>query len=80
LVPQLSGRSEIYSFPNPWKSQNWGVTGSKNRNPQRIEWLVIDRYITDAQGQKLLDSLIAKGKFKKVFDQDGIWVARRINP
>lgn len=80
LVPQLSGRSEIYSFPNPWKSQNWGVTGSKNRNPQRIEWLVIDRYITDAQGQKLLDSLIAKGKFKKVFDQDGMWVARRINP
>ncbi len=77
LVPQFSGRREIYTFPNPWRRQNWGVPGSKKRNPDRVEWLVVDRWATDSTNQQLVDSLITRGVFKTVFDKQGIVVARR---
>jgi uncharacterized membrane protein len=79
LVPQLSERPEIYSFPNPWRAHNWGVKGSATRDPRRVDWLVIDRgVITAPEDIALLDAILGNGNFRIVFDRDNVVVARRI--
>ena len=33
LVPHLTHRRNIYSFPNPWQPQNWGVNNERRTTP-----------------------------------------------
>lgn len=85
LVPHLSRRAEIFSFPNPWQRSNYGVPGSPARDASRIEWLVIDRHTLDAGGIALLNRILAGraddgGRFAIVQDRDGLLVARRARP
>jgi hypothetical protein len=78
LVPQLSQREEIYEFPNPWRSRNFGIDGVPRRSPRRIDWLVIDRTVLDAESAALLDSILDHGHFKVVLDHDELLVAHRV--
>jgi uncharacterized membrane protein len=77
LVPHLTHRAEIYSFPNPWQPANWGVPGSPIRSPKRVDWIVVDRQVV-GRDQELLDRILANGNFKVVLDRDDLIVARRV--
>jgi uncharacterized membrane protein len=79
LVSHLSHRPEIYTFPNPWRRSNYGVTGTKARSPDRIEWLVIDRDLLGSD-QALFDSIVASGSFTTVYDAQSMVVLHRIRP
>jgi uncharacterized membrane protein len=81
LVPQVSQRPEIYSFPNPWRSKNFGIDGSPRRSPHRVDWLLVDRAVVlpDPEASALLDSILASGNFRIVFDRDELVVARRVH-
>jgi uncharacterized membrane protein len=76
LVPQFSRRAEIYEFPNPWESANFGVEGASTRDPDHIEWLVIDRTVLDPAHVVLLASILENG-FTVVLDRDDLLVAHR---
>jgi len=83
MVPHLSRRTEIYSFPNPWRRSNYGVPGSPTRRPERVDWLVIDRQALDADGLALLDAVLdgradGAGPFRVVRDRADVLVARRV--
>lgn len=78
LVPHLTHRAEIYSFPNPWRPANWGVPGSPSRSPKRVDWIVIDRQILGRE-QGLLARILSRGNFKVVLDRDDLIVARRVH-
>ena len=83
MVPHLSQRAEIYSFPNPWRPTNWGVPGAAARSPERVEWLVIDRQVLDAEAAALLQSILNgradRGpRFRVVLDRADVLVARRV--
>ncbi|MSO79744.1 MAG: DUF2079 domain-containing protein [Acidimicrobiia bacterium] len=77
LVPQLSQREEIYEFPNPWRSRNFGIEGEPRRNPRRVEWLVIDRTVLDAEAAGLLQSILGHGHFTIVYQGPDLLVAHR---
>jgi uncharacterized membrane protein len=77
LVPQLSQREEIYEFPNPWRSVNFGIEGEPRRSPRRVEWLVIDRQVLDAPATALFQSVLDHGHFTIVFEGSDLLVARR---
>jgi uncharacterized membrane protein len=77
LVPHLTHRAEIYSFPNPWRPANWGVPGSTSRSPKGVDWIVIDREILGPE-QRLLARILDSGNFKVVLDRDDLIVARRV--
>lgn len=79
LVPQLTHRPEIYSFPNPWRPRNWGVVGTPTRDPRRVDWLVLDRRVLSPDDVALLDSILASKKFRIVFERDDLLVARRVH-
>lgn len=83
MVPHLSRRAEIYSFPNPWVPTNYGVPGTPRRNPDRVEWLVVDRQVTSPEDAALLDAVVAGradggGPFRVVLDRADVLVARRV--
>jgi uncharacterized membrane protein len=78
LVPQLSERAEIYSFPNPWESRNFGIDGWPRRDPARVHWLVVDRAVMGPDDIALLDHILATGQFRVVFDRDDWVVAQRV--
>jgi uncharacterized membrane protein len=77
LVPQFSRRAEIYSFPNPWESRNFGIDGKPRRDPRRVEWLVIDRTVLGPPDAALLRDILESGEFRIVFARDDLLVARR---
>ena len=52
LLPHLRHRAEIYSFPNPWSSQNFGIDGEPRRNPERVQWIVADRGVLDKESRR----------------------------
>ena len=78
LVPQLSHRSEIYSFPNPWEPRNWGVPGSGTRSPARVQWIVMDRTVLGPADLALFDHILGAGRFRVVYDRDDMVVAKRV--
>jgi hypothetical protein len=78
LVPQLSQREEIYEFPNPWRSVNFGIEGVPRRSPRRVSWLVIDRRVLDADSAALLQSILDHRHFKIVFEGPDLLVAHRV--
>ncbi len=78
LVPHLSQRPEIYSFPNPWVSRNFGIDGKPTRSPARVEWLVVDRLVLGAADRALLDRILTQGRFEVVADADDYVLARRV--
>ena len=78
LVPQLSERSEIYSFPNPWESRNFGIDGWPRRNPAGVKWIMADRAVMGPDDLSLLDRILGNGHWRVVFDRDDYVVARRI--
>ena len=78
LVPHLSQRAQIYSFPNPWVSRNFGIDGKPARDPESIDWLIADRDVLGPEDAGLLDRILARGTFEVVSDADGYVLARRV--
>jgi uncharacterized membrane protein len=77
LLPHLAHRPEIYSFPNPWQSKNFGIDGEPRRSGARVDWIVADRRVLDKDTKALLQGLIDKGTFRTVFDENDYVVLRR---
>jgi uncharacterized membrane protein len=78
FVPHLSGREEIYTFPNPWRPSNWGYRDRDTRDPRTVDWLVIDRVAMGEDDQMLLDRILASGSWEVLRDVDGILLAKRV--
>lgn len=77
LVPHLTHRKSIYTFPNPWRASNWGIRDENAHDPAIIDWLVIDRRTLGQQNAALLVEILASGDWTTVSDRDDILVARR---
>jgi uncharacterized membrane protein len=78
LVPHLSSRELIFSFPNPWRPRNWGIGDRNTRDPADIEWLVVKLGDLGAEDRALVDEIIADdGQMQVVYRSDAVLVARR---
>jgi uncharacterized membrane protein len=79
LVPHLSHRSNIYTFPNPWKRppQNWGVEGENPHDPETVDILIVDRATTNEVDAALADAILAERDWEIITDREGIVVARQ---
>ena len=75
LVPHLTHRPGIYSFPNPWIVTNYGLDSTRGADPRVVDWLVVDRLSVGDAGRRLLDRLLASNSFRIVSDRDQIVVA-----
>jgi len=80
LVPHLTHRVHAYEYPNPWKVTNWGAHGEHPPDPDTADYLVVDERLLGSE-RLLYERLVGpQGRYRKVFDSDGIVVARRVRP
>jgi uncharacterized membrane protein len=80
LIPHLTHRVFAYEFPNPWQVTNWGAHGEHPPDPDTVDYLVIDEQLLGDQ-RPLYESLTGPdGGYRKVFESDGIVVAKRAHP
>lgn len=79
-MPHLTHRPGIYEFPQPWVAVTWGVAGEGLPDPNRVEWLILDRkrFFSDSE-RPLADRLLA-GEFVVRYDRDDIVVGQRVRP
>ena len=69
ILPHMSHRPEIYTFPNPWRSQNFGVHG-ETRNPARIQYVLLNRDPLQGEDKTLFEQILASNEFD-VLDRIG---------
>lgn len=63
LVPHLSHRREIYTFPNPWIDDNWGVRGENRPDPDQVDWIIVNpEALNDEAKGALVGALTAPGR------------------
>jgi uncharacterized membrane protein len=77
LVPHLSNRAKIYSFPNPWRPRNWGINDLHQRDPKTVEWIVVSKLDLGNDDQSLLEQILADPKISVVYTDGSVVVARR---
>jgi uncharacterized membrane protein len=80
LVPHLSHRRYIYSYPNPFISDNWAVHGEHLPDPNVVHWLLLDRGLVQGRNQALFDRLVSDGEFRITWAQDTMVEAHRVRP
>ncbi|MEA2686521.1 MAG: hypothetical protein QOE93_1716, partial [Actinomycetota bacterium] len=80
LVPHLAHRVEIYQFPEPWTVFTWGIAGEGLPDPDRVEWLVLDRRHFLTEDDRSLAERLLSGSFQVRFERDGVVVAQRTRP
>lgn len=62
VVPHLAHRPEIYTFPNPWRSQNFGTKG-ETRDPGRVDYVLLHRDRLQGPDAVLFDQILNSGDF-----------------
>jgi uncharacterized membrane protein len=78
LVPHMAHRRYIYSYPNPFISDNWAVNGENLPDPNVVHWLVLDRNLVQGRNQALFDRLVSDGEFKITWQRDNMVEAQRV--
>ena len=79
IVTHMTHRQKIYEFPVPWCNINWGVRGRAPRRSGKVQYLVLNRGLVTRRDIALLDDLLSH-EFAVVSDDQGILVAKRVNP
>jgi len=80
MVPHLTHREIVYTFPNPWKNSNYGVDPEAHGDQAKVDWIALDTAMLDGDNLKLYDSIKASGEFQVAMQRDGVEVLRRIRP
>ncbi|HEX9682773.1 MAG TPA: DUF2079 domain-containing protein [Acidimicrobiales bacterium] len=76
IVPQLTHRTDIYEWPNPFRVSYWGVEGERTHSPERAEWLVLRKSQMGSETSELLGQLL-ETDYQTVVDNDHLVVAQR---
>jgi uncharacterized membrane protein len=77
MVPHLTHRVDIYEWPNPFQTANWGI-GDRNPAPRsNVEWLVLDTNLNTDMAPLLASLTAPGGQFEVVFRLGPVIVAHR---
>jgi uncharacterized membrane protein len=78
LVPHLSERPQIYTFPNPWKSSYYGPGGKDLRGDESaVDYLIVKTDVFNEQDTALFSQIRDSGEFEVIYDKDPVYVLRR---
>jgi uncharacterized membrane protein len=83
LVPHLAHRDRVYTFPNPWRHQNWGVEGEGQHDPSTVEWLLVDTAAMNDADRALLDEILGGvhgGSWEVLSDASSMLIAHNLDP
>ena len=74
LVPHLSERPQVYTFPNPWRSSYDGPGGKDLKGDESaVEWIVVKVDGFNEADRALFEQIRSSGEFDTVVSQDPIY-------
>lgn len=74
----LARRELVYSFPNPWRLQYFGVASTPRQDPTPLQFIIIDEGIISPSEQEVQACILDSGAFEEVFREDPIVVMQRV--
>ncbi len=77
LVPHLSERRVIYTFPNPFEPLVYGLDDARPEYPAEANWVIVNYRELSAQRRSIVDELRSRSGWETTFDRDGVVVLRR---
>lgn len=79
VVPHLSHRDQIYSWPNPWIRSYYGTSATQPpENPAGVRYILVNTTMDSPVSTNLLQFLTKRGgAFRVLVDRDGIVLAKR---
>jgi uncharacterized membrane protein len=80
LVPHLSQRDNIFTYPNPWIRSNYLSDSGHGRAPEKVQWLVVIPERLNPPALALFNSLVESGEFGDLQTVEGVVTARRLTP
>ncbi|MEI8238012.1 MAG: DUF2079 domain-containing protein [Actinomycetota bacterium] len=80
LVPHLTHREVVFTYPNPWIRSNYLSSAGTGRSPEKVQWVVVIPRRLGPRELALWNSLIASGEFGDVQTVEGVVSARRLQP
>jgi uncharacterized membrane protein len=75
--PHLTHREQVYEFPNPWIQSNWRDAEKAPRDPNIVEYLLLDDRVWNDRTRQLVDTLIKEGRYETIFNQDHVVFMKR---
>jgi len=78
LVPHLSHRRRIYYFPNPFRSQNWGIREESPHDPETIEYIAAVRK-PGAPVDPVVQHQLDEGFFRHFLGDDRTTIYERVS-
>ncbi len=78
LLPHLAHRNAVYMFPNPFKSQYWGIQGENLPAPDIIEALLLDTNAIGRQNMRIFKRLVETGEFQLEKQEGPLVLARKV--
>jgi Predicted membrane protein (DUF2079) len=78
LVPHLSERPQVYTFPNPWRSSYYGPGGKDLKGDESaVEYVVVKVDQFNDADRALFDQVRSSGEFDTIYEKDPIYVLHR---
>ena len=81
VVPHLSHRDQIYTFPNPWERSYYGTSATEPpESATFVEYVVLETTSTSANDPLVRRLTKRGGPFRIVLEQNGALLAKRVRP
>jgi len=78
LVPHLSHRYRIYMFPNPFRTELWGVRGERPHDPDIIDYIIVRPAVAPEKQALIIDPLVARGTFVRIGNEQAVRLYERV--
>ncbi len=79
-TPHFTHREIAYTFPNPWRNKNYGITSSAHGDPAKVKWVLVDQNLFQPEDQSLFAQLLASGEFKVAGSSGTVVLLKRVAP
>jgi uncharacterized membrane protein len=80
MVPHLTHREVIYTFPNPWTNKNYGISAESSGDVAAVHWLAVNRDLMGDDEITLFNQIIANGEFEIRLENGSYVLAERVKP
>jgi uncharacterized membrane protein len=81
-TPHFTHREIAYTFPNPWKNKNYGISPDDHGDPAKVRWVLVDRalFAGSAEESALYQALLSSGEFRVVGESGSVALLQRVAP
>ncbi len=79
-TPHFSHREAVYTFPNPWRNKNYGISPQSRGNPADVAWVLVDQALFQPEDAALFQQLLTSREFEVALEEGNVVLLERVAP